>query len=129
MLKSPPLKKKNNISGFMLLEVILSVFIVTVGIVFVVNSFMTSIKVLKASKTYLDILYLMEEKMWGYEEKGKIEEGSDSGDFEDYKNAEWNVKAEEIEDLPLNETTIEVVLKEHGKSRRFEIVTYFHNEK
>ena len=129
MLKSPLLKKKNNISGFMLLEVILSVFIVTVGIVFVVNSFMTSIKVLKASKMYLDILYLMEEKMWGYEEKGKIEEGSDSGDFEDYKNAEWNVKAEEIEDLPLNEMTIEVVLKEHGKSRRFEIVTYFHNEK
>lgn len=128
MSRFPTLKKKNSISGFMLLEVLLSIFIVTVGIVFVVSSFMTSIKTFKASREYLDILYLMEEKMWGYEEKGKIEEGNDSGDFENYENTEWNVKAEEIEDLPLNEMTMEVALKKNDKRREFKIVTYFYNE-
>ena len=109
----------------MLLEVMLSVFIVMVGVVFVISSFVTSLKAHKASRSYFDILSLMEEKTWGYEEKGKIEEGSDSGDFEDYENAEWSLRAEEIEDLPLNETTVEVTLKEGDKKRQFQIVTYF----
>lgn len=146
MLRSPLSRRENNVSGrnsrfvngcdkykgvygFMLLEAVLSVFIVTIGVVFVISSFMTSIKTFKTSKIYLDILYLMEEKMWEYEEKGKIEEGSDSGDFEAYKNAEWNIEAEEIEDLPLNETAVEIVLKEDDRKRRFKIVTYFYNEK
>ena len=103
----------------------LSVFIVVVGIVFVIGSFITSIKAHKASSSYFDMLYLMEEKMWGYEESGEMEEGSDSGDFEDYKGAEWAIEAEETEDLSLNETTVQVALKEGTKKRQFEIVTYF----
>ena len=63
--------------------------------------------------------------MWGYEESGKIEAGSDSGDFEDYKSAGWTIEAEETEDLSLNETTVQVTLKEGTKKRQFEIVTYF----
>jgi hypothetical protein len=114
----------------MLLEVVLSVFIVAVGVVFVIGSFITSIKTFKVSKVYLDAIYLMEEKMWEYEGQDipEIEEGSDSGYFEDYKGAEWNVDAEELEDLPLNETTVEVELKEDGKKRKFEIVTYLYNK-
>lgn len=127
--------KAKFLAGFLLLEVVLSVFIVTVGIVFVIGSFITSIKTFKVSRAYLHALYLMEEKMWEYEGSseegvsGEIEEGSDSGRFEDYKNAEWRVKASKIEEeLPLNETTVEVVLKEDNKKRRFEVVTYFRNK-
>ena len=123
-----PRSNKNKRNGFLLLEVMLSVFIVVVGVVFVIGSFVTSIKAFKASKLYLDVLYLTEEKMWEYEESGEIEEGSDSGKFEDYKNAEWNVEAEEIEGLPLNETTVRIVLKENDRKRKFEIVTYLRNE-
>ncbi len=123
MLKFPRLRK-NKRSGFMLLEVMLSVFIVVVGVVFVISSFITSIKAFRVSKSYLEALYLMEEKMWEYEDSGEVEDGSDSGGFEDYKNAEWSVKAEEIEDLALNETAVEVLLKEGDKKRRFRIVTY-----
>jgi len=120
-----------SLRGFMLLEVVLSVFIVTVGIVFVIGSFITSIKTFKVSKVYLDTLYLMEERMWEYEGmgegvSGEIEEGRDSGRFEGYKNAEWRVEAREIEEeLPLHETNVEVVLKEDSKRRRFNVVTYF----
>ena len=122
-------RKAKSLMGFMLLEVVLSVFIVTVGVVFVIGSFITSIKAFKVSKIYLDALYLMEEKMWEYEESGEIEEGSDSGRFEDYKNAEWSVEAEEMDDdLPLNETTVEVELKENDRKRRFKIVTYLYNK-
>ena len=123
-----PRSNKDKRSGFLLLEVMLSVFIVVVGVVFVIGSFVTSIKAFKASKIYLDMLYLTEEKMWEYEESGEIEEDSDSGKFEDYKNAEWNIEAEEIEDLPLNETTVEIVLKENDRKRKFEIVTYLFNK-
>ncbi len=119
---------KNKRGGFLLLEVMLSVFIVVVGVVFVIGSFITSIKAFKVSKLYLDALYLTEEKMWEYEESGEIEEGSDSGKFEDYKNAEWNVEAKEIEDLPLNETTVQIVLKENDRKRKYEIVTYLFNK-
>ena len=119
---------KDKRGGFLLLEVMLSVFIVVVGVVFVIGSFITSIKAFKVSKLYLDALYLTEEKMWEYEESGEIEEGSDSGKFEDYKNAEWNVEAKEIEDLPLNETTVQIVLKENDRKRKYEIVTYLFNK-
>lgn len=117
-----------NKRGFMLLEVVLSVFIVTVGVVFVIGSFMTSIKAFKVSKVYLDALYLMEEKMWEYEESEEIEEGSDSGRFADYKDAEWNVKAEEIEDLPFNKVALGVNIKEDDRKRNFEVVTYLYNK-
>lgn len=115
--------------GFMLLEVVLSVFIVSVGVVFVIGSFITSIKAFKASKSYLEVLNLIDEKMWQYLESGKIEEGSDSGEFEDYKGAEWNIEAKELEDdSPLEEVTIEVSLKEGEMERSVKIATYLFSE-
>ena len=66
--------------------------------------------------------------MWEYDESGEIEEGNESGKFEDYKGAEWSAEAQEIEDLPLNETVVEVTLKEGDRKRRFEIVTYLFNK-
>lgn len=113
----------------MLLEVLLSVFIVSVGVVFIIGSFITSIKAFKASKSYLDALNLIEEKMWQYQESGEIDEGSDSGEFEDYKGAEWNIEAKELEDdSPLNEVTLEVALKEGERERSIKISTYLFNK-
>ncbi len=110
--------------AFMLLEVLLSVFIISVGVVFVISSFITSIKAFKVSREYFDVLALMEEVMWPYEESGEIEEGHESGDFEDYKEAEWEIEAEELEDLELNVTTVTVELKKGEKPRTFTVVTY-----
>jgi hypothetical protein len=114
----------------MLLEVILSVFVVTVGVVFVIGSFITSIKAFKVSKMYTEALYLIEQKLWDYEEKGKIEEGRDSGRFDDYKNAEWNIEAKEVEDedMPLYETTAEISIKEENTKRHFKVTTYSNQE-
>ena len=109
----------------MLLEVMLSVLIVIVGVVFVISSFITSVRAFKASRSYLDILYLMGERMWEYEGIGKIDEGSDSGSFDGHEGAEWEVEAEEIEDAPLNETTLVVMLKEGEKERSLKAATYF----
>lgn len=118
---------KNN-SGFMLLEVILSVLIVTIGIVFVVNSFLVSLKSSKVSKSYFNAMCLLENKIWEYEEKDEIEEGKDSGTFEDFKNAEWLIDAQELEDLPLLETELEVIINEKSGLRSFKVVTYFKGE-
>lgn len=116
-------------TGFLLLEVLMSIFVVSVGLVFIISSFITSIKAFKASKSYLEALYLLEEKMWNYEETWKIEEGSDSGTFEENKSAEWDIKAEELEeDLPLCKVTLELTLKEGEKAKKYKIATYFFNE-
>jgi len=112
----------------MLLEVILSVFVVTVGVVFVISSFITSLKAFKVSKIYVESLYLLEQKLWDYEEKGKIKEEHTSGKFDDYKNAEWDIEATELEDIPLNETTAEVAIKEEDQKRYFKVITYFNKE-
>lgn len=112
----------------MLLEVILSVFVVTVGVVFVISSFITSLKAFKVSKIYAESLYLLEQKLWDYEEKGKIKEEHTSGKFDDYKNAEWDIEAKELEDIPLNETTAEVTIKEEDQKRYFKVITYFNKE-
>ncbi len=112
----------------MLLEVILSVFIVTVGVVFVIGSFITCVKGFRASRSYLEALYLLEERMWEYEESGVIEEGKDSGTFEGHKNAEWELEAEGMEDSTLNEVTLEVILKDNDKERAFKVSTYLTNE-
>lgn len=116
---------RRNGAGFMLLEVILSVFVVTLGAVFIIGSFTTSIKAFKASKVYVEALYLLEQRLWEYEEKGKIEDGRYSGKFDDYEEAEWEIEAKEPEDIPLEETTAEVVVKKDGQKRHFKIATYF----
>lgn len=116
-------------SGFMLLEVVLSVLVVSVGVVFVIGSFITSIKAFKVSKVYADALYLIEQKLWEYEEKGTIEDGRDSGKFDDYKDAQWEIEARELEeDIPIEETSAEVAIKKDERKRYFKVVTYFYKE-
>ncbi len=112
----------------MLLEVILSVFVVTVGIVFVTGSFITSIKAFKASRIYTNTVCLLENRMWEYEEKGKIKDGRESGKFDDCKNAEWEIEARELDDMPLNETSAEVIMAKEGMKTHFKVVTYFQKE-
>lgn len=120
--------KINRNNGFMLLEVILSVLIVSVGVVFVITSFITSLKAFKLSKIYVDAVYLIEQKLWEYEEKGEIEDGRNSGRFDDYKGAEWEIDAKELEDLPLEETSAEIAIKKGDQKRTFTVVTYFNKE-
>jgi hypothetical protein len=102
----------------------MSVLIVTVGVVFVIGSFVTSIKTYKISKVYSELQYLAEEKMWEYEDKGEIEDGSDSGDFDRHKEATWSIEAEELEDFPLNETNLEIVIKDDTMKRKYGLATY-----
>lgn len=123
------MSEKNKISrGFMLLEVILSVLIVSVGVVFVISSFITSLKAVKLSKIYVDAVYLIEQKLWEYEESGEIEDGRAEGRFDNYKGAEWEINAKELEDLPLEETSAEIVMKKDDQKRTLTIVTYFNKE-
>lgn len=128
---TPPFLKKDigleGRAGFMLLEVMLSMLVVSVGVVFVISSFITSLKAFKLSKIYVDAVYLIEQKLWEYEEKGGIEDGRAEGRFND-KGAEWKIDAKELEDLPLEETSAEIVIKDGGRKQTFTVVTYFNKE-
>jgi len=112
----------------MLLEVMLSVLVVSIGVVFVISSFITSLKAFKLSKIYVDAVYLIEQKLWEYEESGEIEDGRAEGRFDDYKGAEWEIDAKELEDLPLEETSAEIAIKRADQKRTFTVVTYFNKK-
>lgn len=120
--------KVPNKNGFLLLEVMLSVIIVLVGVVFIAGAFRTAVLAAKRSRAYLSGLYRLEERMWPLEEKGAIEPGSDSGSFEKAEGAEWETEAEEMEESPLLETKVTVRWKEGEQDNGISVHTYLENE-
>ena len=119
-----PNERKQRHGGFLLLEALLSVLIVTVGIVFVLGSFVTSLKTVKVTEAYYKMMYMIENRMWQYDDKMEIEPGSGSGEAEFVEGGEWEYEAEELEELPLSEFNMEVRLKEGGGERRLAVTTY-----
>lgn len=85
-------KSMNNKKGFLLIEAITSVLVISVSLVFIIRSFSSSLKVVKASKEYFEASLLLEEVMWPFDEAGILEQEF-NGEFEGNENFEWLVKS------------------------------------
>ncbi len=81
---------RSNNHGFLLLEVLVSILVISIGIVFVFRSFSTSIKAFKVSREYFKATLFMEEAMWPYNDKG-ITAGSFDGTFPQDDLYKWTV--------------------------------------
>jgi hypothetical protein len=85
------------VSGFMLLEVLVSVMVMTVGLMAVLGAFSTSTKIIKTSQKYQLALTLAEQKM--FEIMNTPEEDrrdSGRGDFGDkYPDIKWDYDIKE----------------------------------
>ena len=121
----------NQHSGFTLVEIMLTITILTVGIIGILRAYATSINALEVSRDTIDAVCLLKEKMAEIEQtaidEGGISPGSSSGRFEDeFENFLWKleVKTGSIEDL--NEVTL--VVSRVGQPRKFSLVTYAENK-
>ena len=98
--------RKAMIRGFTLLEVMLAVTILAVGLVLVVRSYITSLRVIKISQELSVANLLLEEKIWERQEKqmqdlGAIAEDEEGEFAPPFDNFSYQISFIEQEDLPL----------------------------
>ena len=79
--------------GFLLLEVMVSIVVITGGLLFVMRVYSTAKNALNTSRTLFKSSLLLEEKIFDFEEKGMIAEDTDRGSFRDPKDYSWEVEA------------------------------------
>ena len=114
--------------GFLLLEVLVSVIIITVGLVYIIRSFSMSTRAIATSRDYIKAASLMEDKLWELEQARQVERGEDKGYFDDERKFTWEIKAEEEEESPVNKMELDVSWKRRERSQSISLVTYIWNE-
>jgi len=116
-------KRKRN-KGFLLVEVMVSISILSIGLLLVLNSFFRSIKAVEVSRDYFKAGLLLENKIYELLNKG-TEEGVWEGSFDDFnKRFSWNLDAGTIEESPLNEINLKVSWGGKDKEKDISISTY-----
>ena len=125
-LQNKPWKKQ----GFLLLEVLVSVVIISVGLIFIVRSFSSATRAVDISGRYLKLASLIEQKLWDLEAKGSIAKGTYKGDFKDEQAYKWEYKADALKDFPIN--TVMLMVKKpvlhKKKAEKISVETYLWNE-
>ena len=82
--------------GFLLLEVMASIIIITGGLLFVMRVYSTARTALERSHTLFKNSLLLEEKVFDLEERGVVEEGKDTGHFSGKNDYSWQVNASQL---------------------------------
>ncbi len=98
--------------GFLLLEVVVSMVVLTAGLMFVTQAFSASQKTVQRSQALLAASFLLEERMFEFEEQGEIEERTLSGMFNVPQGLSWQIQAVPMGLLNLNAVTVTVFKKE-----------------
>ena len=124
------MKKAHCRKAFFLLEVMLTVAILSIGLVFVIRSITMSLRVAKQAFNYSKAIHFVYEKanelelipehnMFGSD--GRIEE---NGVFESDNNFHWNHIVEKFEDYNLNSIVVDVSWEEGKREGGVGITTY-----
>ena len=122
----------NKHKGFLLLEVVVSIAIITGALVFVVRAYTTAKYALQRSSVMFTSSILLENQMFEFEEKGSIESDyKDGKDFPDDRDYSWSVSAVKTDTDPvlnqklgLNLITLEVSRNRDRKEARSYITKY-----
>ncbi|MDP2981106.1 MAG: type II secretion system protein [Candidatus Omnitrophota bacterium] len=116
--------KKTKNSGFLLLEVMISVSILSFGLLLILNSFMKPIRAAELSKDYFKAELLLEEKMFEVC-NSDITEGSLKGSFSGFNNMfSWDMSVVESEEGAFKEIGLKVLWNERGKEQDMAVSTY-----
>jgi len=83
----------NNKKGVLLMEVMVAIVVITGGLLFVMRVYSTAKEALDRSRDLFKYSFLLEEKMYDFEEKGVIEEGKKDDSFQDAKKYSWVAEA------------------------------------
>jgi len=82
--------------GILLLEVMVSIVVITAGLLFVMRVYSTAKEALQRSRDFFKYSLLLEDRMYDFEEKGVIEEGRDKGRFPSLREYYWEVSADSL---------------------------------
>lgn len=124
--------KKNK--GFLLVEVLITVVILSVGLTLIARSLMTGIRSLEVIKQYTTGYSLLEEKLWDIERKYFIEAGLKiEEDFpEPFQDFKYNLETENIKDNEekgmLNKVLFSVDWPTKNYRREIPVSTYLFNK-
>jgi len=123
----------SNKKGFLLLEVIVSIVIITSGLLFVMRAYSTARYAIQRSSVLFESGLLLESKMFEFEEKGQIERDlKDGKQFSRESGYSWLIKTEEApkdlvleQKLDLNIVTLEVSRHRDREERKSYVSKYF----
>lgn len=132
----------SNRKAFLLLEVMVSIAIITGGLVFVTRVYSTAKYAIQRSFVMFRSGLLLESEMFEFEEKGKIESDfKDGKEFKEDKDYSWTISTTPlprdpvlIQKLDLNLVTLEVSRdkdRSEGKSyiTKYFLTTYLNDKK
>ena len=124
--------------GFLLLEVMASIVIITGGLLFVIRVYSTARMALERSHALLKNSLLLEEKIFDFEERGVIEEGKGQGHFPGSNDYFWEVEADTLafQGLELSDlctVKLDVLHKQDysqtGAPEKYSLFTYLNKKK
>lgn len=124
------LKEKFNDQGSFLIEVLISVMILSVGLTSVVRSYMTSLKALVYAQEYTIATFLLENMIIQFVQQGFIDLSLNQQDEFDppYENFSYRVRAKKVDGREgmesLGQLTIEVFWESGAKERSLSTSTY-----
>ena len=120
-----PAGKKRKNKGFLFIELMLSVLIMSIGFITILNSLISSAKAIEYSKDYFTACLLLENKALEAF-NANIKEGLSQGAFSEVnKKFSWEMNAEITEESGgLKEVSLSVFWGEKNKKGDVTIVTY-----
>ena len=119
--------------GFVLVEVLITVVILSVGLTFITRSMMMSLKALDITEQYTQGYLLLEQKMWEFEQKGFIESDLDVEESFNQPNEEFRYRlvTESVADDEsglLNQVTLSVNWPVKKEKREISLTTFLKNK-
>lgn len=115
--------KRNN-KGFLLLEALVSVAILSVALVMILNSFMRSIRATELSEDYFRAGLLLEEKFFELYARG-IKEGSSGDTFGVFDNRfSWDLDVIRLDEDRVREVSLGVSWNQGSKEYSTFLLTY-----
>lgn len=114
--------------GFLLLEVLVSVAVIAVGLVYVVKSFSSSSRAIETATNFLNSISFVEEKLWEYEALPAVDKGREHGTFERDKKYSWKSDIKGEKDIPINKIDLAVEWEGRSRKQTITVSTYLWNK-
>lgn len=110
--------------GFLLLEIMLSISILSIGILLILNSFIRPIRAMEISRDYFKAGLMLEEKLLDLY-NSYIEDGLSRGEFIDFGGRfSWYMDVIKSEYDSCREVILKVIWREKDQEKSLSISTY-----
>jgi type II secretory pathway pseudopilin PulG len=115
----------NNKKAFLLFEVVMTIAILSIGLVFVVRSISMCMRVAKESFNYSQAINLAYQKAFELDSQlGGLETLSGSGPFLSNDNFNWEYSVEKFDEEDLGKAILDISWKDNKRENSFSLEIY-----